>query len=196
MNIYRIAPAFGVRTPVRLEASEPGFGRKLVIDASDGVAAVLTSSFGLAPGQPLPAEIAAAQGGRGPRSAVPCRPGPGAGRRAGPAGQPSARQCEGAVLAAPAPRIRIPRRPRRRIPPARKGLAERARLFAESRDAVAEARARLPEIAREEADLRAGLDALAAERRAVEESSADLHAAAEEHGRALEEALRLTRQGA
>ena len=74
--------------------------------------------------------------------------------------------------------------------PARKGLAAKAREFAEARDELAAARARLPELASRATELRQKLESVTADLRKVERSVPALEAAARESEQALTAILR------
>lgn len=202
MNV-KLAPAWYTRTPTYLEGEPPGFGTKLSIDASGGAEAVLTSNFALAPGHPLPPSAEGTHSLEVHGVLFPVAP------SVLPGGERVLRGSLPVVAAAslfPSPPP-VPAAEAQDPPPeggqdlpapepaVRKGRAEAARLFAESRDALAEARSRLPEIDVREKELRQELESLASERRGIEESMPGLVSAAAEHRRALMGALGLDPQG-
>ena len=197
MNVVKVNPAWERRTPDLLEGRDVQFrGRKLAIDASDGRDAVLTLGFSLAPGQPVPAgfDIAHALEVDGVvfRVVTAVLPsGEHVLRGSLPIADAASLFPVPATEGAGSPRVTLAQdSPAEEAPvpeaaPARKGLAARAREFAEARDELGAARARLPGIVAEAAELRQKLDSADAARREVEESIPALESAAKEGERAL-----------
>ena len=187
MNVVKVSPAWETRRPDLLEGADvESAGRKIAIDASDGLNAVLTLGFGLAPGRPVPAgfDLAHALEVDGVTFRVVTT--------VLPSGEHVLRGSLPLADAAslfPAPAARAQGPPAREEPaaaaPARKGLAARAVRFAEARDELAAARERLPEVVAEAAELRQRLESAAAELRELEESIPALESAAAEAEREL-----------
>ena len=202
MNLFKVAPRWETLAPALLEASSPGFGQRLAIDASDGLNAVLTSSFGLAAGQPLPLDVGAAQG-------IEVH---GVLFQVAPAVLPSGEHVlRGSLpIASAASLLPVPPLPegaqdppapegpaRQKPPPAVAGdviLAKSEQLAAARRE-LAGATARLAAITREEKGLRQQMENLEDERGEIASAMPSLQAAADEHARTLAEALAAERAG-